>query len=72
MTFWQGIVVGWCLGMASFPFFILAVAWLLTRSRLFKNRDRRMSAAWLRERAERGSHVSPEAKRWMEREERNN
>lgn len=70
MNFWHGLLIGWFLGMATIPFFMVVVAKLLARSYDRQEHEKRMSARWLRQRADRGAHVSPEAARFLkDREE---
>lgn len=69
MTFWDGVLVGWLLGMVTLPLLFAVGARLLAWSFDKRDRQRRMSAEWLRERGERGAYVSPEAQEWLKRTE---
>lgn len=67
MTFW--ILIGWVLGMVTFPLLLLLLARLLACSYDNRDRKRRMSVEWLRQRKDRGAYVSPGAERWLEERE---
>jgi hypothetical protein len=69
VTFWHGIAIGWFLGMATFPLLLLLLARLLACSYDNRDRQKRMSAEWLRQRKDRGAHVSPEAQEWLRKAE---
>lgn len=69
MSFWWVLLVGWALGVATFPLLMLVAARTLARSFDGKAHGRRKSAAWLRQRLARNAHVSPEARRWLGEED---
>ncbi len=60
LTFWHGLGLGWLLGLATFPFIVVAVSWFLAR--WFDRRALRgkMSPAWIRDEAGRGRFVEQE------------